>query len=121
MRKKIRAILAFSSLVLVVIMGCYLMNGSYYSNDRIAIMKYAEEAEMMPAKGVPLKHYVSYIENKMNKIGYKNVNVKITGEDLPGIENEILIEAIPTQSPLDWLLRVTPDTITYSYKFINWR
>ncbi|MFY0516561.1 hypothetical protein ACOMCU_01835 [Lysinibacillus sp. UGB7] len=118
---KIRIVTLSIATVVAVVAWIYSMNDAYYSNDRIAIAKYAQDAELMPGKDVPLKHYVSYIENKMNKIGYKDVKVKIKGEDLPGIENKIFIEAIPPQSPLDWLFRVTPDTITYSYKFINWR
>lgn len=119
--KKMRiAILSIVTFVVAVAL-IYVTNDGYYSSDRIAIVKYAQDAEMMPSKEIPLEKYVSYIENKMNKIGYKDVNVKITGEDLPGIENEIFIKAVPRQSPLDWMFGITPDTITYSYKFTNWR
>lgn len=55
----------------------------------------------------------------MNKIGYTDVVVKITGEDLYLFENEIQIEGIPKPTPLAQLFGYTPNKIVYTYKFIN--
>lgn len=118
MSKKREVVLAIA-LAMAMTMVFYSMNDSFYLDYRIAIMKYAQNAELMPGEDIPLDMYVSFIENKIIKIGYTDVNVKFIGEDLPGFENEIFIKAIPPQSPVYRLFRITPKTITYSYTFIN--
>lgn len=117
-RKNKITILVSATIVLAVVMG-YYMNDSYYMKNRISIVKYAQDAKLMTHKDILLEKYASYIEKKMHSIGYKHVSVKIAGADVRGVENEISIEAVPVQSPLDKLLGVTPEKIAYSYAFIN--
>lgn len=118
MNKKLKFCLWIVGSIAVVIC-LYALDQTYYTSDKVVIAKYAKEAQSMTDKEIPLEYYAASIEKHLNKMGYKDVTVKVTGEDLPQIENNISIGAIPNPSPVDRLLGKTPHRIVISYTFIN--